>query len=137
MLLLCDDWLCWSYKLHPAVDLAASNTNVITPANPNTIIKRNARFVPMLRHTQLLQLIERGTPRAWSVAMLEWSSQVRDKSRESNPRIQLGSRKVSAMFSKTVPTFCAFRAIEITTDFLFVGMATSPMHVLFKPFDGS
>jgi hypothetical protein len=55
--------------------------------------------------SRLLQLFDRGVPK---VAMLEWSPQVRDKSRESNHRIQLGSRPISAMFSKAVPTFCSF-----------------------------
>ena len=39
-------------------------------------------------------------------------------------------------FQQPFRHFAAVRAIEITTEFLFVGMATSPMRVLFKPFDG-
>jgi hypothetical protein len=40
-------------------------------------------------------------------------------------------------FQEPFRHFAAFWAIEITTEFLFVGMAiASPMRVLFKPFDG-
>ena len=39
-------------------------------------------------------------------------------------------------FQQPFRHFAAVRAIAITTEFLFVGMATSPMRVLFKPFDG-
>jgi hypothetical protein len=42
----------------------------------------------------------------------------------------------SQYFQELFRHFSAFWAIEITTEFLFVGMATSPMRVLFKPFDG-
>jgi hypothetical protein len=39
--------------------------------------------------------------------------------------IQLGSLKIFAMLSRTVPTFLSFLAIEITTEFPFVGMAVA------------
>ena len=44
--------------------------------------------------------------------------------------------KFPQCFQQPFRQFAAVRAIEITTEFLFVGMATSPMRVLFKPFDG-
>jgi hypothetical protein len=46
-----------------------------------------------------------------------------ESGRWPNPRIQLGSLRNFAMFSKAVPPFRSFWAIEITTEFLFVGMA--------------
>jgi hypothetical protein len=43
----------------------------------------------------------------------------------------------SQCFQEPFRHFAAFWAIEITTEFLFVGMAgASPMRVLCKPFDG-
>jgi hypothetical protein len=48
-----------------------------------------------------------------------------ERSRESNPRIQLGSLAILQCFQEPLRHFAAFRAIEITTEFLFVGMATT------------
>jgi hypothetical protein len=39
--------------------------------------------------------------------------------------IQLGSRQISACFQELFRHFAAFSAIEIATEFLFVGMATT------------
>jgi hypothetical protein len=49
--------------------------------------------------------------------------------------IQLGSLRIFAMFQEPFRHFSAFWAIEIATEFLFVGTVASPMRVLFKPFD--
>jgi hypothetical protein len=44
---------------------------------------------------------------------------------------------ISQCFQVPFRHFAAFWAIEITTEFLFVGMAVArPMRVLFNPFDG-
>jgi len=44
---------------------------------------------------------------------------------------------ISQCFQKLFRHFTAFWTIEITTEFLFVGMAiTSPMRVRFRPFVG-
>ena len=52
-------------------------------------------------------------------------------------RDQRGSLQIFAMYQKLFRHFAAFCAIEITTQFLFVGMAVaSPMRVHFKPFIG-
>lgn len=42
----------------------------------------------------------------------------------------------SQCFQEPFRHFSAFWAIEIATEFLFVGTVASPMRVLFKPFDG-
>ena len=44
--------------------------------------------------------------------------------------------KFQQRFQKPFRHFAAFWAIEITTEFLFVGMARGPTRVVFKPFDG-
>ena len=51
------------------------------------------------------------------------------------PVFSLEVGKFPQCFQKPFRHFAAFWAIEIITEFLFVGMATSPLRVFFKPFD--
>jgi len=55
--------------------------------------------------------------------MLEWSSQLRDKSRNRTLVFSLEVGKLLKCFQKPFRHFAAVWSIEITSEFLFVGIA--------------